>query len=99
MDIAAIAFLNQDPDKARANSKSFLQEYFDAWIEICSKTNVQMPWASFDEFEKILLSKGYTSLFVWLIVSFSPCVYSSRIMDRFVFIIRQGLRYNSKFFD
>ena len=94
-----MAFLNQDPDKTIANSKSFLQDYFDAWIAICSKTNVQMPWASFDEFEKILLTKGYTSLFVWLIVSFSPCVYSSRIMDRFVFILRQGLHYNPNFFE
>ena len=99
LDVSAMAFLNQSPEDIQANSKLFLKEYFDTFNKICSNMKIQMPWTSFDEFEKNTIERGYISLFVWLIISFSPVVYSTKIMDRFVFILKKAMSLNPNFFE
>ena len=82
-----------------ANLRLFLKEYFDTLNNICSKIKIQSPWFTYEDFEKMAIEKGFMSLFVWLIISFSPVVYSSKIMDRFVFIFKKALLSNPKFFE
>ena len=99
LDIANLAFMNQDPEKIRTNSRTFLKEYLDTFDNVCSATKVQSPWTTFDAFEKLAVERGYVSMFVWLLLSFSPCVYSSGIMDRFVYIMKKAMVLKPDFFE
>lgn len=98
LDIAAMAFMNQDPDLLAKNSKAFLQAYFLQFQKICAQFKVSGPWPTFEQFEKLAIDKGFLSLFVWLLVSFSPCVYSPRIFNRFVYIFQKARQLNPAFF-
>ena len=91
LDIANMAFMNQDPDQIKANSRKFLEEYLNTFDSICSQTKIQSPWTSIDTFEKLAVERGYVSMFVWLLLSFSPCVSSVRLMDRFVYIMKKAM--------
>ena len=93
-----MAFMNQSPEDTDKNTKKFLQEYLTTFDSICSKAKVQSPWTSFEAFEKIAIEQGYLSTFVWLLLSFSPCVYSPRIMDRFVFIMKKAMKLKPDLF-
>ena len=99
LDIANMAFMNQDPNKIQANLRKFLVEYLNTFDSICSQTKTQSPWTSFDVFEKLAVERGYVSMFVWLLLSFSPCVYSARIMDRFVYIMKKAMVIKPHFFE
>ena len=99
LDIAAMAFMNQDPDTMDKNMDTFLKAYYEKFEETCQKFDVKGPWNDFEDFKQPAISQGFLSLFVWLLLSFSPCVYSLRILDRFIYIFKKALEQNPNFFE
>ena len=53
-----------------------LKAYYDKFEETCQNFDVKGPWSDFQDFKQPAISQGILSLFVWLLLSFSPCVYS-----------------------
>ena len=99
LDIASMAFMNQDPDTMDKNMDTFLKAYYEKFEETCQKFDVKGPWNDFEDFKQPAISQGFLSLFVWLLLSFSPCVYSLRILDRFIYIFKKALEQSPNFFE
>ena len=98
LDFAAMAFLNQDPDKIEANTALFCQVYFEKFQEIIAKFKIQGPWKDLEEFTILAIQNGYLALFCWLVPSFSPCVYAPKIEDRFIHIFKKAVHLHPTFF-
>ena len=98
LDFAAMAFMNQSPEKIEENTGLFCQVYFTQFQEIMSKFNIQGPWKNLQEFTQLATQNGYLALFCWLVPSFSPCVYAPKIVDRFIHIFKKALHLHPTFF-
>ena len=98
LDIASMAFMNQNPEEMESNSNTFLQAYFNKFNKICAKFKVGGPWHDFKGFSTEATHQGFLSLFAWLMLSFDPCVYTRRIFDRFVYIFEKALNFHPEFF-
>ena len=98
LDIAAMGFMNQDPDTIERNMDSFLKVYYDKFEENCQRFHQRGPWKNCTDFKQLAICQGFLNLFVWLLVSFSPCVYSPSILQRFVYIFKKALEHNPSFF-
>ena len=99
LDIANLAFMNQSPEDTDANTTKFLTEYFQTFEFICQHLKIASPWESIEGFKALALRRGYVSMFVWLFVSYSPCVCTPKVMDRFVAIMKKAISLNPEFFD
>ena len=90
--------MNQSPEDTDANTSKFLAEYFQTFESICEHLKIASPWESIESFKALALKRGYVSMFVWLFVSYSPCVCTSKVMDRFVAIMKKAISLNPDFF-
>ncbi len=98
LDVAALAFMNQSPEEIEEKSTHFLNAYFDKFEQVTGLFKVKGPWEDSKHFIEKARQQGFLSLFVWLLVSFSPCVYSPAIFQRFVYIFKKALQLNPGFF-
>ena len=99
LDIAAMIYMSQDPDLVEKHSCEMLKTYLNRFEEICLAFQIKSPWDNFDSFQTLAYKEGYLSLFVWMLVSFSPCVYTTRILDRFIYVFKKAIQLNPEFFN
>jgi hypothetical protein len=78
---------------------AFLKAYYDKFELVCGKFKISAPWSSgFEEFKCLTITQGSLALFAWLIMSFSPCIYTPGILERFIFVFKMAMEENEDFF-
>ena len=98
LDFAAMAYINQTPEETVANLDAFYTSYYDKAKTICDQFKVPTPWSCKDDFKHSTETMGSLALFCWLVLSFSPCVHSPRIYDRFIYVMETAIKYNPDHF-
>ena len=71
--------MNQSPEDTDANTTKFLTEYFQTFEFICQHLKIASPWESIESFKALALRRRYVSMFVWLFVSYIPCVCTPKV--------------------
>ncbi len=98
LDFSAMAFINQAPEETEANLSDFYTTYYSKAKIICDLFKMPPPWTCKEEFKQLAEAQGFLTLFAWLVLSFSPCVHSPIIFDRFIYVFEQAMKFNPTVF-
>eukprot|EP00094_Tigriopus_californicus_P005191 TCALIF_05005-PA protein Name:"Protein of unknown function" AED:0.06 eAED:0.06 QI:0/-1/0/1/-1/1/1/0/388 len=97
LDLGTIAFISMAPQETEVHVNDMLNVYFEAFTEVCTQCQVDMPW-SHEIFMKQGLEQGLILCLMWSSTSYEFIFKYPSLKDRIQWVLKKAVANSPHFF-